>query len=126
MARKTKGPTPSTDATIRGCLGRLRQGYTDGAGVLADDLEETGHPLARRARLAWQRWQDGIEWTRSRKPRRKNVCWEEVAIWHQVLRRRVGLMFGRKWQRLDRVVLYRRNPGSKLPRPSESTAEEGE
>lgn len=49
-------PTIILDDTIRTCLGRIARCQIVAVGVLADYLEETGHPFAGRVRRMWNRY----------------------------------------------------------------------
>jgi hypothetical protein len=115
MARR-KTAKPTIDSVTAGCLNRLRQGYVDAAGVLADHLDETEHPLASRVRQEYANWLRCVTCFRSGswKPRRKLSRWEEIARWHVHLRWRIGRLFKRNWGRFDHSerVYADRNPGT--------------
>lgn len=91
-----------TDDVITGCLARVRRGEVAAVGVLADYLDETGHPLAKRVRALWakvQRWGEIVA-ARSleSQARRKQTKWERIAGHRRWLRDQIAKLFKRKWK----------------------------
>jgi hypothetical protein len=87
------------DDVIRGCLYLIARCRIDAAGVLADYLDETGHPLRSKVRELW-RWYTRRQqwWQNADLSRRRYTAWEAVAWDRRRVRRQIGGWFGRRWK----------------------------
>lgn len=91
----------ATDPTVAGCLAKVQRGDVSAVGVLADYLDEHKLPYAKTVRAYWEKYVRVCEWTATADfSRRKNTKWENIALWRQWLRRRIAVLYKRKWKKM--------------------------
>jgi hypothetical protein len=100
------------DRVVARCLTDIRTCRLDAAGVLADRLEESGHPLAHRYRKYFEKYEEARDWAQRNdwsNPRNSWTRWEAVASWDLWMRDRTAKLFGRNWKAIELLRLHRLN-----------------
>lgn len=97
------------DPVVRGCLAKIKRGDVSAVGVLADYLEESSMPIAKKVRAAWDRANYWIAyWSNPELDmgRRKYTRWEKIAFSRRWLRYRINMLFTMRWKRLP-ITAYK-------------------
>lgn len=94
-------PLPETCQQLLNKIGRTRNAaVVTLVGILADALDEAGHPAAKRLRNLWANHQRHEQHASNGdfSKRRRWARAEYIGSWRRDLRRKVGRLFGRRWR----------------------------
>jgi hypothetical protein len=84
-------------------LTAVGRGHIHVVGVLADHLEERGHPLAPELRKLLAEFEDGVRqsWATDWSKKRDGTRWQALACDSNQLRFEISYLFGRRWEHLN-------------------------